>query len=234
MTDVTSVSTSTAATTQAKNTTESKSETNSKAPASSIISADFETFLTMLTVQMQNQDPLNPMDSTEYASQLATFSAVEQQVKTNDLLSEISGQFTTMGMGQLAGWIGLEGRAEMPAYYTGDAMRVHTTPAAAADEAVLVVKDEYGRIMQQVPADPEGGTFLWTGEFSDGSSVPPGLYEMELLSYNNGELISTDPVEVYGTIQEARQQGSEVILVMAGGEEVVSSAVTGLRQPDDS
>jgi flagellar basal-body rod modification protein FlgD len=50
------------------------------------ISSDFETFLKMLTVQMQNQDPLNPVDSSDYATQLATFSGVEQQVQTNDLL----------------------------------------------------------------------------------------------------------------------------------------------------
>ena len=41
-------------------------------------SSDFETFLKMLTVQMQNQDPLNPVESTDYAVQLATFSGVEQ------------------------------------------------------------------------------------------------------------------------------------------------------------
>ena len=49
------------------------------------ISSDFNTFLRMLTVQMQNQDPLNPIDSADYAVQLATFSGVEQQVRTNQL-----------------------------------------------------------------------------------------------------------------------------------------------------
>ena len=52
------------------------------------ISSDFETFLRMLTVQMQNQDPLNPIQSSDFAVQLATFSGVEQQVRTNDLLEK--------------------------------------------------------------------------------------------------------------------------------------------------
>ena len=56
------------------------------------VSSDFETFLKMLTVQMQNQDPLNPVDSSDYAIQLATFSGVEQQVKTNDLLASLGQQ----------------------------------------------------------------------------------------------------------------------------------------------
>ena len=61
------------------------SQSTSIAPSSnSALSSDFETFLKMLTVQMENQDPLNPVDSADFAVQLATFSSVEQQVLTND------------------------------------------------------------------------------------------------------------------------------------------------------
>ncbi len=73
------------------------------------ISSDFETFLKMLTVQMQNQDPLNPVDSSDYAVQLATFSSVEQQVLTNDILRSLSDQIGGGSIQQLAGWIGMEG-----------------------------------------------------------------------------------------------------------------------------
>lgn len=59
------------------------------------ISSDFETFLRMLTVQMQNQDPLDPVDSSDYAVQLATFSNVERQVQTNDLLRELKGSLAS-------------------------------------------------------------------------------------------------------------------------------------------
>ena len=55
----------------------------------SLIGNDFNTFLVMLTTQLQNQDPLNPIESSDYAVQLATFSGVEQQVRTNQLLQEI-------------------------------------------------------------------------------------------------------------------------------------------------
>lgn len=66
--------------------------TADKSSASGLAS-DFETFLKMLTAQARYQDPLEPIDLTEYASQLAQFSMVEQQVKTNDMLSALSGQF---------------------------------------------------------------------------------------------------------------------------------------------
>ena len=76
------------------------------------ITSDFTTFLKMLTTQMQNQDPLNPIDSTDYAAQLATFSGVEQQVRTNSLLADLGTQFGLMGMAQLA--TSLDGRPASP------------------------------------------------------------------------------------------------------------------------
>lgn len=84
------------------------------------ISTDYQMFLKMLTAQMKNQDPLNPIDSTDYATQLATFSGVEQQVKTNDLLTSLTGQLGVSGMGQLASWVGMEARAAVAVPYQGD------------------------------------------------------------------------------------------------------------------
>ena len=93
------------------------SQTASASAASqdrTMINSDFQTFLTMLTTQMQNQDPLNPMESTEFATQLATFSGVEQQVRTNELLGSLQDSMALSSMGQIAGWIGMDARAEMP------------------------------------------------------------------------------------------------------------------------
>ena len=70
-----------------------QSQTNANTTASKI-SSDFETFLKMLTAQISNQDPLNPIDASDYSTQLATFSGVEQQVLTNDLLRQIQNKLT--------------------------------------------------------------------------------------------------------------------------------------------
>lgn len=59
----------------------------------STVSADFETFLKMLTAQIQNQDPMNPIVSSDYATQLATFSSVEQQVLANSYLENIQAHY---------------------------------------------------------------------------------------------------------------------------------------------
>lgn len=61
---------------------------NSATPASAA-SLDYNAFLSLLVEQMKNQDPTEPMDSTEYVAQLATFSNVEQSIQTNTNLTEL-------------------------------------------------------------------------------------------------------------------------------------------------
>lgn len=62
------------------------------AQTATAIASDFETFLRMLTTQLENQDPLEPVASQDLAVQLATFSGVEQQTQTNSLLEDLGSQ----------------------------------------------------------------------------------------------------------------------------------------------
>lgn len=82
------VSSSTSAQTSSTSTaTSSKSnDAAGKNAATNSLNGDFETFLRLLTTQLQNQDPLDPTNSTEFVAQLANFSSVEQQVQTNTKL----------------------------------------------------------------------------------------------------------------------------------------------------
>ena len=68
--------------------------TGAVTPAQSSPTTDFETFLTLLTTQMRNQDPLNPMESTQFVEQLATFTSVEQQIETNTKLDNLTAALT--------------------------------------------------------------------------------------------------------------------------------------------
>ena len=97
--------------------TQTAAQTQAAASDKDVVNSDYTTFLKMLTAQVQNQDPLDPMSSDDFSSQLATFSGVEQQVKTNDLLAALGVQMGAMGMSQYASWIGLEARAAAPANF---------------------------------------------------------------------------------------------------------------------
>ncbi|MCP5037089.1 MAG: flagellar basal body rod modification protein [Rhodobacteraceae bacterium] len=198
--------------------------------SSSVISSDFETFLLMLTTQMENQDPLNPIESSDYAVQLATFSSVEQQVLTNDLLSNLSEQMGLMGMAQLAGWVGMEARAAAPAYFDGAPITLSPNPAAIAQEAVLVVRDASGNEVERIEIEASTGPVIWAGVDEDGNPRTEGLYSFELESYAHDDLIATTQVDVYSRISEARNEGGQTILILEGGVEVPASAVNALRE----
>jgi flagellar basal-body rod modification protein FlgD len=198
---------------------------------SSKISSDFDTFLRMLTVQMQNQDPLNPIDSADYAVQLATFSGVEQQVRTNQLLADMQGKFSQLGMAEMASWIGKEARSPAPVRYDGTPVTLSPNPAVGANRAVLSVTDAQGNLVsrEEIPVSAE--PYQWLGAGIDGNPLPPGTYSIALESLNGETVMATTPVEHYARVVEARGGPSGTKLVLAGGVEVLASDVTALREP---
>lgn len=197
-----------------------------------VISSDFETFLKMLTVQMENQDPLNPTDSAEYAMQLATFSGVEQQVLTNDLLEAMITQMGMSGMAQMASWVGREARAAMPGYFDGSPITLAPNPALAADKVELVVTDENGNEVQRTEIDISAEPIEWAGVAADGSPLPNGVYNFNIVSYAEGEVLLDEPADLYATVQEVRSEGGETILILEGGVGILATQVTALRSAD--
>lgn len=220
------------ATASASQTTATTPATSPPASTGTVVSSDFETFLLMLTTQMQNQDPLNPMESSDFAVQLATFSGVEQQVQTNDLLQNLIGQVGLMNMSDLAGWVGMEARAEAPVWFDGAPVPLQLSPRAGADQAVLAVYDDAGRLVAQEPVPLNAGEIEWVGTDATGTPLPDGTYRFSLISSSNGTQMGTDPVETYGQIVEARSEGGAVVLVLEGGVEVAADEVTALRTPE--
>ncbi|WP_137702596.1 flagellar hook capping FlgD N-terminal domain-containing protein [Marimonas lutisalis] len=195
------------------------------------ISSDFQTFLEMLTVQMQNQDPLNPIDSSDYAVQLATFSSVEQQVLTNDLLNGLLERMSDSGMTQLASWVGMEARTTAPAHFDGAPITLYPPANRLADTASLVVRDTDGSEVQRMPIDISGDPVTWAGVSGDGAPLPSGLYRFEVEHQANGEIVATSPVQTYGRVIEAQNNAGTTTLVLAGGVQVTSSEVSALRDP---
>ncbi len=200
------------------------------APESAIVS-DYDTFLLMLTTQMQNQDPLDPVDSSDFAVQLATFAGVEQQTLTNDLLDTLNAQFGMMSMAQLAGWVGQEARAAVPVYYDGTPVTLSPNPAAIADRAVLVVTDSSGQLVSREELPVSDDAYQWLGADAAGNPLPTGLYTVSLESYAGETLVATTPVESYALILEAQGGPGGTELLLAGGVKVAAESVTALRVP---
>lgn len=194
------------------------------------LTSDFQTFLKLMTTQLQEQDPLSPMDSTEYLSQLASFSTVEQQTLTNKYLESLNLSMGALGMVQVASWVGNEARAAMPALVEGGAdITLSPQVAEGADRAVLVVKDAEGTVVSRVDLPVAGGDFTWSPQDMTGTDLPDGLYTLTVENYTDGEQGEDTAVELYGRITEVQGISGDMELLFEGGRKVSVSNVTAIR-----
>ena len=211
--------------------TTSSTQTAQATNSPNAMASDYETFLKMLTVQMTNQDPLNPVESSDYAVQLATFSSVEQQVLTNDHLLQMQSQLSMMSISQLAGWVGMDAQAHVPGYFDGNAVEVATNPDSLADTVELLVIDGDGREISRLAIGTGSQKFAWDGLNNAGQLVPEGLYSFLTESYANGTSLGQQSASAYSRIVEARATDTGVDLVLEGGAVVASGEIVALREP---
>lgn len=217
-------------------TTSNMSSTSSTAASntsSTAINSDFDTFLKMLTAQMQNQDPLEPTDSTEFTAQLAQFSAVEQQVQTNEMLATLNAQVAALGSSGLASWIGMEARVAGLANFDGETpVEVYPMANTAADEAYLIVKDENGNEIDRVKIDPKAETVEWDGLDENGEPFPEGNYVFQTESKADGVVLDTVLAESYTLVKEAQASTGGMVLIGEGGAKYLSADIVGIRIPE--
>lgn len=201
--------------------------------ASGALTADFDTFLKLLTTQLKYQDPLQPMESTEFVAQLASFSAVEQQIGANTRLDSILGALSGGAAGGFADWIGRAVRAPTSAAFDGAPVEVAVSPAAGADRGVLVVRNAFGAEVARVAVAAGAEAVTWDGTDASGATVASGNYGFALESYAGETLLATTPGEVYATVTEVRRAGDGATeLVLATGDTVAAEDVTAVRDAD--
>lgn len=198
--------------------------------ATSQLSSDFEVFLRMLTAQMQYQDPLNPIDSTDYATQLATFSGVEQSVQTNDLLRTLTSQLGVGGLSGMATWVGKEVRFTGPVAFDGQPMTLYPLSTAGAETWEISVRNANGEEVQNIPVPPGASEVNWSGLQYGGQTAPEGIYSFIAIGRTNGQIVGETVVEAYAKVTEARLEGGQQMLILQGGAKVAFESVTAVRQ----
>ena len=201
-----------------------------EAESKGVISSDFETFLKMLTAQLRHQDPMNPLESNDFAVQLATFSGVEQQVLTNDLLRGMAGGGASASH---AGWIGLEALSPAPARFEGAPLSLEFEAPEGTATATLVVADEAGREVGRHDVDPAEGRITWAGTDEWGAPLPEGAYRFSVHGAGADGVAVAVPVLSYARVAEVRPGPEGTTVVLDGGGEVPADDVRALRAPPE-
>jgi flagellar basal-body rod modification protein FlgD len=209
-------------------TTAAVASTNPTTAATTAQSTNFDTFLKMLTTQLQNQDPLNPMEGSDFAVQLATFSGVEQQAQTNKLLEQMLTQ-SGGSLGQLAEWIGKEVRTIEPVWFGDKPLTLDIAPDSRADNVTLVTLNEAGKEVLREEIGPGEGQIDWLGRDDMGEKLADGRYSFVIESMKSGEVISEDRVGAYVRVAEAEVGAQGVELIFEGGGSALAAHIEALR-----
>ncbi|MCF6305806.1 MAG: flagellin biosynthesis protein FlgD [Rhodobacteraceae bacterium] len=197
------------------------------------VEGDFETFLTLLTAQLRNQDPLKPVESTAFVAQLASFSAVEQQVKSNENLESILEALANGATGGLAQWIGKEVRNAGTAPYENVPLDVQTFVHRDADAARLVVYNENGTIVATQSIDPAEENANWSGILDNGQRAQSGeQFSFKVESLSSGEVILETSGFVFSKVDEVRLIQGQTVLQFADGSKMFADEVTSMREAE--
>lgn len=193
------------------------------------LTSDFETFLRMLTTQIQNQDPLSPLEADQFAIQLAQFSMVEQQTKTNGFLEALASATNTNGVADYADLLGRTVEHSSAFSYTGTPIAVKLDQSQTDGTAILAITDSGGRVVFEQTVDATQATFTWSGLYSDGSVGPSGTYTAEMRSAQDGEVIQ-NAARVTSDVVEITRGTDGILLLLSDGTSIPSDAVVSLRE----
>jgi len=193
------------------------SQSNTQSSATQQLTGNFDTFLQLLTTQLQNQDPLNPMDSNQFTQQLVEFSQVEQQINTNTNLSSLI-SLTEGNAGSAAvSYLGKDvtitnGNA---ALISGETSWNYNL-GAAAQATQLTVTNSSGQVVYTGSGDTAAGsnTFSWNGEDNNGNQLPDGTYTLAVSATDSSGNPIQSSVSSTGVVSEVSfQNGLPVLMI---------------------
>lgn len=179
---------------------------------------DFDDFLRLLTTQLQNQDPLNPLESKEFTDQLVGFSQLEQQIAMNDKLQSISNINEASLVNSAVSFIGKTVRYEGSFFNHDGSSEMDATyfVSKPAQQVKITVLDENKNVVFSQDGVTAQGEheFTWNGLDNDGQPVDPGKYQLQIGAIDNaGEAIQTSSL-VPGTVDGVEIIEGNVFLIM--------------------
>jgi len=160
---------------------------------------DYNAFLLLLTTQLQYQDPLDPMDTSEFTNQLVQYSQVEQQIKTNDYLEVLNGYSSSMETTKALGYVGLQIQSKNDSfYYLGTNTTLNYTLDSEASIVTINILDSDGNSVYTTTGECTEGmhAFTWDGIDADGNEATKGdLYTIKVNALDSsGKSISNETV----------------------------------------
>jgi flagellar basal-body rod modification protein FlgD len=203
----------------------SSSASSANALGATQLANNFQSFLTLLTTQLQNQDPLSPMDTNQFTQQLVAFAGVEQQLNTNDSLKTLVSLQQTAQSTQALGFVGKTAVVDGSTATVTNGSATWELNVPTNSNVNISISSSTGQTAWSGNYSVKAGSnqaFTWDGKGNDGTKWPDGNYTMTVTgtdSSGNPVAIST---QIQGVISSVDLTQSPPLLSINGQTYTVS------------
>ena len=217
-------------TTTSAATTSTSNNGYSASSSQQALNQNYQTFLTLLTTQLKNQDPLDPQDSSQFTNQLVLFSQVEQQIDTNSTLNTMLSNQETQMTTDAVNYIGhtVAGTGSSFTFDGTDSVPLGYTLSSTASSTTVSIANSSGVTVYSAKGETTEGnnTFTWNGEDASGNALAAGTYTLAVTAFDaSGNQITTSTV-VPGTVTSVTANGGQTYLTVGGNQVPLSGVDT--------
>jgi flagellar basal-body rod modification protein FlgD len=209
----------------------SADKTTTASTATTGIADNFQTFLTLLTTQLQNQNPLDPLDTNQFTQQLVQFAGVEQQLKSNDQLKalieiEKSAQ-ATQALIYVGNTVAVDGSTTQ---FDGSA--TWNLKAPNGTNATVTITNSTGQTVYSGKFTLANGnsSFVWDGKGNDGTQYPAGDYKLTATGTDSSGKNVAIASEVQGVVDSVDLTATQALLSI-GGQNYTTDQIRRVIRP---
>jgi len=181
---------------------------------------NFDNFLLLLTTQLQNQDPTAPMDADQFTQQLVQFSGVEQQIQSNETLTELAGLLQGQQLSQSVGYLGSEVEVGGDVVRLGDdgVAKIHYELDGLASDVTVVMSDELGQVVASFPGETGVGrhSVTWNGLGDNGTQYSDGSFKVSILAETAAGEAMTSKTTISGVVDGVELHEGQTMLSVDG------------------
>ncbi|RUT26221.1 flagellar biosynthesis protein FlgD [Asaia sp. W19] len=208
-------------------TTSGTSSSSSAALGLSSLANNYTTFLTLLTTQLQHQDPSSPMSSDSFTSELVQFAGVEQQVQTNTNLSSLISLNESSQLSSGSQWVGQTATAKTTTLPLQSGAASLSFTATQGQNVAIAVSDSSGKIVKTETGTSVSGTNNWTWDGTDnsGNKLADGAYSVAVKTIDSTGTTSDLPFTIKGIVTGVTK-GSSDLEIQMGAATIPLSNIT--------